>query len=139
MSDANFINRCLTLTGENMLGKLKFGLRKIKAELSAIFVAAKDPRTPSMAKLVAIVTAAYALSPIDLIPDFIPVLGYVDDLLILPIGIALTIRLIPLELMAQFREDAEKLSRQPANWFAAIIVILLWLAMALIAYHYWRH
>jgi uncharacterized membrane protein YkvA (DUF1232 family) len=77
--------------------------REVKRDVVALYLAARDPRTPLIAKLVAAGVAAYALSPIDLIPDFIPVLGYLDELVILPLGILLVVRLIPPELMAEFR------------------------------------
>ena len=83
-----------------MLEQLKSRARALKNEALAVYLAAKDPRTPWYAKLIAFVTIAYAFSPIDLIPDFIPILGYLDDLFIVPAGIALAIRLIPAEVLA---------------------------------------
>jgi uncharacterized membrane protein YkvA (DUF1232 family) len=84
--------------------------RSIKRDVVAIWLAARDPRMPWYAKAIAAAVAAYALSPIDLIPDFIPVLGYLDDLVIIPLGILLVIRLIPAEVMAEFRREAERAS-----------------------------
>lgn len=86
-----------------MLEKLKSHARALKKEILAIYLAANDPRTPWYAKAIALITVAYALSPIDLIPDFIPVLGYLDDLIIVPAGIALAIRLIPAEALEDAR------------------------------------
>lgn len=101
--------------------------RALKRDVVALWIAARDPRTPIVAKLIAGGVAAYALSPIDLIPDFIPVLGYVDDVLIVPAGIWLAVRLIPRTLLAEFREQALRRQR-PASRAAAAVVILLWIA-----------
>ena len=95
----------------------------------ALWIAARDPRTPLLAKLLAGFVAAYALSPIDLIPDFIPVLGYLDDLLIVPVGIWLAVRRVPPALMAEFRQQAEARAR-PRSRVAAAIIIALWVAVA---------
>jgi len=89
-----------------MLEQLKLHAHALKKEIIAIYLAASDPRTPWYAKAIALITVAYALSPIDLIPDFIPVLGYIDDLFIVPAGIALAIRLIPAEVLAEARVRA---------------------------------
>jgi len=94
-----------------MLDKIKRWAHRLKLDITAIYIASKDTRTPQLAKLLALAIAAYALSPIDLIPDFIPVIGLLDDLIIVPAGIALIVRLIPQELMASFRQDAKKLIR----------------------------
>ena len=95
----------------------------------ALWIAARDPRTPLLAKLLAGFVAAYALSPIDLIPDFIPVLGYLDDLLIVPAGIWLAVRHVPPALMAEFREQVDSRAR-PRSRVAAAVIIALWLAVA---------
>lgn len=110
-----------------MLSRLKQWAGSLKRELAVVLIAAKDNRTPKLAKWTALATAAYALSPIDLIPDFIPVLGYLDDLIIVPIGIGLTIKLIPQSLLAQFREAAVNLPARQANWVAAGIIIGIWI------------
>src|SRR5690349_10291600 len=88
------------------LEKAKHWAREIKRDVIALWLAARDPRVPWYAKAVAAAVAAYALSPIDLIPDFIPVLGYLDDLIIVPLGILLALKLVPPHLMAEFREEA---------------------------------
>jgi uncharacterized membrane protein YkvA (DUF1232 family) len=115
--------------------------RAVKRDAVAVWIAARDPRVPWYAKVVAVSVAAYALSPIDLIPDFIPILGYVDDLLIVPAGILLTIRLIPAGLMDEFREEAARYEQRPISMAGASGIILLWLgALALTAWwlrHYW--
>ncbi|MBU1212720.1 MAG: DUF1232 domain-containing protein [Alphaproteobacteria bacterium] len=101
--------------------------RAIKRDVTALYLAGRDPRTPWIAKAVAALVVAYALSPIDLIPDFIPVIGYLDDLLIVPLGILLAVRLIPELLMAEFRDAAEALERLPPNRTAAAVIVALWL------------
>ncbi|HTH27548.1 MAG TPA: DUF1232 domain-containing protein, partial [Sphingobium sp.] len=88
----------------SVLERLKGWARGIKRDVLALWIAARDPRTPLLAKAMAGAVAAYALSPIDLIPDVIPVLGYLDDLLILPLGIMLAVRMIPAPLLAEFRD-----------------------------------
>lgn len=108
---------------------LKERAKKLKTDIPAIFLALKDKETPVAAKLVAAVTVAYALSPIDLIPDFIPVLGYLDDVILLPALVALTVRLIPRETMEKNRKLAEGLWKngKPKKWYYAIPIVLLWL------------
>lgn len=105
------------------------GLKKLKREIGALYFAYKNPDTPWYAKVVAIIVVGYALSPIDLIPDFIPVLGYLDDAILLPIGIALAIKLIPDFIMEESRIRAEKEFEQNRknNWIAAGIVIAIWI------------
>ena len=93
-----------------MLERAKHWARAIKRDVLALWIAARDPRVPWYAKALAAAVAAYALSPIDLIPDFIPVLGYLDDLVIVPLGILLVVALIPAALMAEFREQAATLA-----------------------------
>jgi uncharacterized membrane protein YkvA (DUF1232 family) len=110
--------------------RLKGWARALKHDVLALWIAARSPLTPRGAKVAAAAVAAYALSPIDLIPDFIPVLGYLDDLVIVPLGIALAIRLIPPELMARFREEAALRAEAPASRTAAALIALLWLAGA---------
>ncbi len=109
---------------------LKARAKRLKAEITALYYAAQDPRVPWTAKGVILLALGYALSPIDLIPDFIPVLGYLDDLLILPALIALALRLLPAEAMAAARERA---AREPVslkkNWLFASLFILFWIAV----------
>lgn len=106
--------------------------RPIKRDVVAIWLAARDPRVPWYAKAIAAAVAAYALSPIDLIPDFIPVLGYLDDLVIVPLGILLVVRLIPGELMAEFREEAMKRIARPTSPAAAAAIVTLWVTIAIL-------
>lgn len=106
----------------------------------ALYLAAKDERVPWYAKALAAFIAAYALSPIDLIPDFIPVIGYLDDLIILPLGIALVIRMIPENVMEDLRKQADKaLIERPRSIFGAVFVISVWLAcIALAGWMMWN-
>jgi uncharacterized membrane protein YkvA (DUF1232 family) len=110
-----------------LLARLKDWARTIKRDVLALWIAARDPRTPLLAKAVAAAVAAYALSPIDLIPDFIPVLGYLDDLLILPLGIALAVWLIPAPLFAEYRAQAALRSERPTSRIAATLIVAAWL------------
>lgn len=100
--------------------------RKLKRNIFAVWIASRSTRTPTTAKIIAVVVAGYALSPIDLIPDFIPVLGYLDDLIIVPAGLALVIRLIPENLMTEFLQQAEQISSKPVSYTAAMCIALLW-------------
>jgi uncharacterized membrane protein YkvA (DUF1232 family) len=110
-----------------MLEKWKQWARTIKRDAHALYLAARDPRVPWYAKALAIAVAGYALSPIDLIPDFVPVLGYVDDLIIVPLGIALVIRLVPPEIMAQHRDMASAAQERPISRAAGIAVMAVWI------------
>ncbi len=109
------------------LERLKSWARALKRDVVALWIAARDSRTPLAAKLTAGAVAAYALSPIDLIPDFIPIFGYLDDLLLVPAGIWLAVRLIPADLLAQFRAAAAARER-PRSLVGAALIMALWLA-----------
>jgi len=112
--------------------------RLIKRDVVALWIAARDRRTPILAKLVAGAVAAYVLSPIDLIPDFIPILGYIDDLVIVPLGILLAVHLIPPPLMQEFRDQAAA-GERPVSRAGQIAIIGLWLlALVLVAWLLWR-
>jgi uncharacterized membrane protein YkvA (DUF1232 family) len=100
----------------------------VRRDVVALFHAARDPRVPWYAKAVAAAVAAYALSPIDLIPDFVPVLGYLDDLVIVPLGIYVAVRLIPPEIMAEHRRAV--VGEAPASRAGAIGIIVVWIAGA---------
>jgi uncharacterized membrane protein YkvA (DUF1232 family) len=104
--------------------------RSLKRDTHAVWLAARDPRTPWYAKALGLAVAAYALSPIDLIPDFIPVLGLLDDLLIVPAGLWLTLRLVPPEVMIANRAAAEAAADRPVSRVAGVVVILIWLGLA---------
>ncbi|ACP22871.1 putative transmembrane protein (plasmid) [Sinorhizobium fredii NGR234] len=118
--------------------RVKQWARNLKRDVVALWIAARDPRTPWYAKAAAGAVAAYALSPIDLIPDFIPILGYLDELFILPIAIALTVRLVPADLMAEFRRTAAIRERKPYSILAAVVIVSIWMlalfALAYLAY-----
>ena len=115
-----------------LLDRLKERARRLKREIHAVYLAARDVRTPWYARAVAAVVVGYAFSPIDLIPDFIPVLGYLDDLVLLPLGVALVLRLLPPNVMADARAAAERaaLEGKPVNRMAAVVIVLIWLALA---------
>jgi uncharacterized membrane protein YkvA (DUF1232 family) len=106
---------------------------EITRDSYAVYLAARDPRVSWYAKALAICVAAYAFSPIDLIPDFIPILGYADELLVLPLGILLVVRLIPSDIMAEHRASAVAMLQRPASWAAAGIIVAIWLAAAAVA------
>jgi uncharacterized membrane protein YkvA (DUF1232 family) len=108
--------------------------RALKQETLALYLAAGDPRTPWYARLLAGCVVAYALSPIDLIPDFVPVLGYLDDLLLVPLGIALALKLIPAEVIADARQEAaQRLARsRPTSGVAAVAIVAIWLSLAVL-------
>ena len=116
----------------SVLRKWKEWAKRIKRQITALYLAYRDPRVPWYAKLFIAVVVAYAFSPIDLIPDFIPVLGYLDDMILLPLGIALAIRMIPKSVMADCYERAGSLvSGGKKNWIAGGIIIAVWIAVLL--------
>ena len=103
--------------------------KKLKTDIPALFLALKDKDTPFMAKILAGITVGYALSPIDLIPDFIPILGYLDDVILLPMLVALTIKCVPDEVLERNRKRAEGMWQdgKPKKWYYAIPVVLIWI------------
>ena len=113
-----------------MAASWKERARALKREIVVLYFAVRDPRTPLAAKLIAGLVVAYALSPIDLIPDFIPILGYLDDLILVPLGIALCLRLIPAPVLAEARLRAAALASKPRNYVAAALIIAVWLLVA---------
>jgi uncharacterized membrane protein YkvA (DUF1232 family) len=114
----------------------KIKSKQVKSEIYALYLAYKNPRTPWYAKVLAALIIGYALSPIDLIPDFIPVVGYLDDLIIVPLGIALLIKIIPRDILEESRAKAQSdiLNKKPKNWVAAIIIVLIWLLAIYLAF-----
>lgn len=108
--------------------KLKERAKKFKSDIPALFLALKDKDTPAAAKILAAVTVGYALSPVDLIPDFIPVLGYLDDLILLPALIAMTVKLIPTEILEKCRKQSEGMWQdgKPKRWYYAIPIVIFW-------------
>ena len=110
--------------------------RGIKRDVVAVYYAARNPATPRMVRLLALAVAAYALSPIDLIPDFIPVIGYLDDLLIVPLGLLIVIRLLPETVLAAARVKADAAISRPRSYFAAAAFVVVWIVCGL-AFGYW--
>jgi uncharacterized membrane protein YkvA (DUF1232 family) len=117
------------------LSRWKQRAGRLKTETYAIYLAYRDPRTPWYARIFALCVVGYAFSPIDLIPDFIPVLGYLDDLVLVPLGIALALRMIPPAVLAECREAARTLGEQgkPTSWAAAAAVAAVWLFLTVAA------
>jgi uncharacterized membrane protein YkvA (DUF1232 family) len=114
--------------------------RKLKRDVVAIALAMRDPRVPWYAKALGACVVAYALSPIDLIPDFIPVVGHLDDLVLVPLGLFLLLRLIPAPVMAEHRAAAAELAQRPVSYAGAAAIIVIWLAaLAIAAYILTRH
>ncbi len=113
---------------------LKKRMQAIQADISAVFIALKAPSTPWYAKALAFLTVAYALSPIDLIPDFIPVLGYLDDLILLPTLVTLTVKCIPKPVWEQAKKQADERWQEgkPTKWYYAVPVVLFWLILLLV-------
>ena len=108
---------------------LKEHARKLKLQTFTVYFAARDPDMPVLVRFLAVMVVAYALSPIDLIPDFIPVLGYLDDLIIIPLGLALIIRFTPAKVIESARLKAAQSVEKPVSYAAAIFCILVWLAV----------
>ena len=109
--------------------------RQLKTETFALYLAYKDPRVPWYARLLAVVVVGYAFSPIDLIPDFIPVLGYLDDLVLIPLGVILVIKLIPSDVLSECRQQARATMAQnkPIHRTAAVVIVTIWIVLAVVA------
>jgi uncharacterized membrane protein YkvA (DUF1232 family) len=122
------------MTQPSLRARLTTWAKTLKTEIAALAIAARDPRLPWPAKALALATIAYALSPIDLIPDFVPVLGFLDDLVVVPAGIWLTLRLVPAEVMAEARTRATENALDRAKGrTAAAVIVSIWIASALAA------
>jgi uncharacterized membrane protein YkvA (DUF1232 family) len=121
--------------------RLKTWARSLKRDSHAIYLASRDPRVPWYVKALAIAVAAYALSPIDLIPDFIPVVGYLDDLIIVPLGVMLVVSLVPEAVMAEYRDKAKEAAERPSSTAGMVVIVMLWLtgvaALGWIGYAHW--
>ena len=115
------------------MARLRAWAEAIKRDVVALYIAGRDPRVPWYVKLAAVAVAAYALSPIDLIPDFIPVLGYLDDVIILPVALLLVIKMIPAPLMAEFRQEAQRRAERPTSRAGAILIVAIWIAAFVLA------
>lgn len=123
---------------QGLLARLRAWARVVRRDVLALWIAAREPRTPWAARALGAVIAAYALSPVDLIPDVIPVLGLLDEAILLPGLILLAIRLIPPTLMAEFRTEADRRQDRPVSRAGAAAVVALWLlALALVAWTAW--
>ena len=121
-----------------MLSRIKTWARGLRRDGHAVYLASRDPRVPWHVKVLAIAVAAYALSPIDLIPDFIPVIGYLDDLVLVPLGLLLMLRLIPAEVLAEHRAAAASLAERPVSYVGAAGVIVVWLTSLVLAAYWTR-
>jgi uncharacterized membrane protein YkvA (DUF1232 family) len=123
-----------------VLEQLRGWARRLRQEVHALYLAGRDPRVPWYAKLAALAIAVYALSPIDLIPDFIPVLGYLDEIILLPLAIWLTLKLIPPEILAEHRAAAAAAETRPSSRAGAAMIVVLWIAAAaLLLWLLWPH
>ncbi len=118
-----------------VIERLKRWAGRLKAEVYALYRVYKDPRVPWYARIFAACVVGYAFSPIDLIPDPIPILGYLDDLVLIPLGIALAIKMIPPGILAEHRERAQAVmaAGKPVNWIAAAVVVVVWISLATLA------
>ena len=129
---------CLSRGKHGTMGeRARHWARLVKRDIHAIYRAARDPRVPWYAKALAICVACYALSPIDLIPDFVPILGYVDDVIIVPLGILIVVKLIPPEIMAEHRALAATAPDRPVSHTAAIVIVIVWAACIVLAGWLW--
>jgi uncharacterized membrane protein YkvA (DUF1232 family) len=115
-----------------LMESFKQRARTLKRETHALYLAARDPRTPWIARLVVALVAAYALSPIDLIPDFIPVVGLLDDLVVVPLGIMVAVQLVPAEVMADCREQARQAESKPVSRTGVALIVGVWLLVGLV-------
>lgn len=115
---------------------LKVRAKKLKTDIPALFLALKDKDTPILAKVFAGITVAYALSPVDLVPDFIPVLGYLDDVILLPLLVTLTIKFIPKDVIERNRKQAEGMwsEGKPKKWYYAIPIVLIWVLLIVLIF-----
>ena len=120
----------------SLVSALRRWAGSLKRDVMTVYFAARDPRTPFLIRALAVAVAAYALSPIDLIPDFIPVLGYLDDLLIVPLGLLVVIRLLPPDVLNASRQKALAMSQRPRSAAAAVVIVTVWLVAAIGA-GYW--
>lgn len=115
------------VAGGSLGDRVRAWARELKGDVYTVYFAARDPRTPWYAKALALLIAAYAVSPIDLIPDFIPVVGHLDDVILVPLGVMLAIRLIPHDLLEQHRQSAAQLDREPRDWRIGMLFVAIWL------------
>lgn len=119
-------------TKQSLLDRLKTMAKKLKANLMVMYFAYRDPRVSLFTKIFSICVVAYAFSPVDLIPDFIPIFGYLDDLILVPLGVYTALRLYPKEVLEEYRTKAEEQRKfgKPKNWIAGTLIIAVWIALA---------
>ena len=123
---------------ETLLARAKRWAALVKRDVLTLWLAARDPRVPWYVKALCAAIAAYALSPIDLIPDFVPVLGYLDEIILLPLAILIAVRLIPVDVLAELRERAQEIADRPVSRVGAIVIISIWIATAaLLIWMFW--
>ena len=120
-----------------MFERIRLWAATLRRDVAALILAVRDPRTPLTARIIAALVVAYALSPIDLSPDFVPVLGYIDDLIIVPLGLALVLRLVPAALMAEYRASALQQPVSRVGWIGLVIVVMLWVGVAMWLWSQW--
>ncbi|WP_396615803.1 YkvA family protein [Lysobacter soli] len=121
------------------MSRLRNWARGLKRQTLVVWFAARDPRTPWFPRLLALAVAAYALSPIDLIPDFIPVLGYLDDVILVPLGVWLVLRMVPAEVIADSQAKAGVASERPVSRGMAVVIVAIWaIALAVLGLWAWR-
>jgi len=113
-----------------LLARLKQSAKALKREIVVVYFAARDHRTPWALRIFALLIAAYVLSPIDLIPDFIPVLGYLDDVILVPLAIRLLLRLLPPDVVVDARNRAATMAQKPRSFAAAIVIVIVWVVLA---------
>lgn len=118
---------------------LKKKAQQLKTQTITVYFASRDPRLPLHIKFIALLVVAYALSPIDLIPDFIPIIGLLDDIIIVPVGLALIIKLTPAEIMATAKIKAQQTEVRPTSYLAATVFILIWLGLLLVFGRWFYH
>lgn len=113
-----------------LLSKWRASAGRLKSELLALYLAYRDPRVPWYARVFIACIVAYAFSPIDLVPDFVPILGYLDDLLLLPLGVALALKMIPASIMDEHRQRVESLTVRPRSILGAAVIVMVWIVVA---------
>ena len=116
-----------------MIERARQWARVVKRDVHAIYLAARDPRVPWHVRMLALCVAGYAISPLDIIPDFIPVIGLLDDVIVVPLGIILVLKLIPPEIMAEHRALAEAAQSRPVSHVASVVIVCVWLAGMIVA------
>ena len=120
-----------------MFERIRLWAATLRRDVAALILAVRDPRTPLAARIIAALVVAYALSPIDLIPDFVPLLGYIDDLIIVPLGLVLVLKLVPAALMAEYRAGALLRPVSRLGWIGLVIVLVAWASLAAMLWRYW--